>query len=406
MIRRRIGALPVWRRGFPFFLAEPRSAVERLRSAAARQTWSEGPLWKRFALGGVMTVTWPLVTLVDSAKIAAERARHSDERFWGSFADFYYAALTRNIPPAQFARYVSVSKDLASGLSDFLLPLDLRGLLRLSLRRGAAFDDVQNKVRFEQICLSHGLPCIPTLATFHEGTSTGEEKLRAWTQPFFVKSLTANRGAGAERWTPRDAAFVSADGLELGIDAIVDRLRAQNCIVQPVVEDCGELQALGSVALSSIRIVTVAGEAIRPTVIAATLNLPNWPNAIISNHGALCGIDVEQGTITTVHTSREPSDDGPVGESHYIGFVVPFWRQTVDLVCKAHAEAFPGFVSLGWDVALTAAGPILIETNHSWGVSPHQLLTGPLGKTRLADVIDELLSAPLEDRRAARQKRQ
>ena len=352
-----------------------------------------------------MTIGWPLVTLADSARIAAKRASR-DERFWATFLELYRAALTRNIPPAQFARYASLSNDQTSRLSDFLLPLDLRGLQRLSLRRGAALDDVQNKARFEQICLAHGLPCIPTLATFHEGTSTGVEKLSAWSRPFFVKSLTANRGAGAERWVPGGNGFVSADGLELGIDAIVDRLRSQNCIVQPLLEDCAELQALGSVALSSIRIVTVAGDAIGPTVIAATLNLPNWPNAIISNQGALCGIDVERGTITAVHTPADALDRGLVAdEAHIIGFVVPFWRQTLDLLRRAHAEAFRRFVSLGWDIALTAAGPILIETNLNWGVSPHQLLTGPLGKTRLADVIDELLSGPFDDRRAASEPR-
>jgi hypothetical protein len=399
MIPRPRGALPPWRRGFPFFLAKPRSAVERLRSATASQIWREGPLWKRLALGGIMTVTWPLVTLVDSAKAAATRARRTDDRFLASFTEIYYAALTRNIPPAQFARYIAVSSDRARGLSDFLLPLDLRGLQRLSHRRGAALEDAQNKARFEQICAAHGLPCIPTLATFLEGASTGEEKLRSWTQPFFVKALTANRGAGAERWIPRGAGFVAADGLERSIDVIIDGLRAQNCIVQPLLEDCAELQALGSVALSSMRVVTVAGETTRPTVVAAALNLPNWPNAVISNHGALCGIDVKRGIITTVHAPRDEPDQSPAtGQADYVGFVIPFWRETLNLVRRAHAEAFPKFVSLGWDIALTAVGPILIETNLSWGVSQHQLLTGPLGKTRLADVIEELLSVPLTDR--------
>jgi hypothetical protein len=149
-----------------------------------------------------------------------------------------------------------------------------------------------------------------------------------------------------------------------------------------------------------MRVVTVAGETTRPTVVAAALNLPNWPNAVISNHGALCGIDVKRGIITTVHAPRDEPDQSPAtGQADYVGFVIPFWRETLNLVRRAHAEAFPKFVSLGWDIALTAAGPILIETNLSWGVSQHQLLTGPLGKTRLADVIEELLSVPLTDRR-------
>jgi len=108
---------------------------------------------------------------------------------------------------------------------------------------------------------------------------------------------------------------------------------------------------------------------------------------------------VKLGMITTVHAARDEPDQGPAaGQADYVGFVIPFWRETLKVVLRAHAEAFPKFVSLGWDIALTSAGPILIETNLSWGVSQHQLLTGPLGKTRLADVIEELLSVPLTDR--------
>jgi len=84
--------------------------------------------------------------------------------------------------------------------------------------------------------------------------------------------------------------------------------------------------------------------------------------------------------------TRKPQWDTLVGVS------LPFWAETVDLVRKAHYEAFPAFVTLGWDIALTAAGPVLLETNVSWAVANHQFRTGPLGRTALGDVIDELLS--------------
>ena len=75
-----------------------------------------------------------------------------------------------------------------------------------------------------------------------------------------------------------------------------------------------------------------------------------------------------------------------------MGFALPHWDECISLVCRAHDDAFPAFAALGWDVALTPAGPVLLETNLNWGMLGHQRLSGPLGRTALADIIDELLA--------------
>src|SRR5699024_8072041 len=97
--------IPVWRRGFPFFLARPRTAVERLRSAGARQVWKFGSLGKRSALAGVMTIGWPIVTFLDAVRISVRRARAGRAPFLSSFGSLYGAAFTRNIPPRVGATY-------------------------------------------------------------------------------------------------------------------------------------------------------------------------------------------------------------------------------------------------------------------------------------------------------------
>lgn len=391
--RRSERGIPVWRRGFPFFLGTPRSAVERLRASGAAQPSSQGSRWKRLLAAGVMTVGWPVVTFGDAARLAIAKRGRSP-----SFARLYSAALGRNVPPNQFARYSELAGFQADEISDFLLPLDFQALHALSRARGASVADVQDKALFAQVCKANDLACVPTLATFDGGASTGEGELRRWTEPFFVKALTGNRGVGAEQWTPAGRVFVSNSGREMAIGEIVDELRPTNSIVQPLLEDCAELRALGSVALSSLRLVTARGSSIPATVIAATLSLANKPQSLTSHAGTLCGIDVETGIVRAV---RDYSDEGelqPIDpDSPLIGFQLPDWPEIMALVRRAHDEAFPGFVTLGWDVALTSTGPVLLETNVSWNMAMHQTLTGPLGRTRLADVIDELL-APAQAR--------
>lgn len=391
--RRSERGIPVWRRGFPFFLGTPRSAVERLRASGAAQPSSQGSRWKRLLAAGVMTVGWPLVTFGDALRLGIGKGVTTP-----SFSRLYSAALNRNVPPNQYARYAELEGFQADDLSDFLLPLDFRALHSLSRERGASSTDVQDKAKFEQTCKAHDLACVPTIATFNGGVAAGEKELRRWTQPFFVKALTGNRGAGVEQWTPSGQVFVSNGGRELGIEAIVEELRPTNSIVQPLLEDCAELRPLGSVALSSLRLVTARGSSISATVIAAALSLANKSQSLTSHAGTLCGIDVETGIVRAV---RDYSDEGellPIDpDSPLIGFQLPDWPETLALVRRAHDEAFPGFVTLGWDVALTSTGPVLLETNVSWNMAMHQTLTGPLGRTRLADVIDELL-APAQAR--------
>ena len=391
--------VPAWRRGFPFFVAEPRSAIERLRSVGSTQVWTQGPMWKRLAFGGAMAVGWPLVTFNDAVKISANRAKEGRSPFLSSFRILYRAALTRNIPPSQGAIYEWALELKSTELADVLLPLDLRVLQRLSLNRGAVLNDVQNKARFEQICRVHDLACVRTLAFFDHGTSTGEDVLRTWTQPLFVKALTGNRGVGAELWRPGGRGFISSGSEERSVEELIDWLRPQNCIVQPALEDHADLKAFGTRALSNLRIVTAKGRAIQATPIAASISLAVEAGSLTGHEGFHCGIDVGDGTITKTLSPVE--EDPRVTKHGLIGFALPDWSECISLVRRAHDEAFSAFATLGWDVALTANGPVLLEANVNWGMLGHQRLGGPLGRTALAEIIDELLAPEPADRSSA-----
>ena len=49
----------------------------------------------------------------------------------------------------------------------------------------------------------------------------------------------------------------------------------------------------------------------------------------------------------------------------YSGLIVPYWREVTELANKA-AMLSPENRSVGWDIAITANGPELIEGNHNW----------------------------------------
>ena len=392
------GGLPPWRRGFPFFAGTPRSAIERLRAAGATDVWARGPIWKRLALGAFMIVGWPLATFGDAIRISIRPSEEGQASRVRTFLTLYGAALTLNIPPNLFALFQSELGVSSDELSDFLLPLDMRMLHSFSLRGGADVDDVQNKATFERICTAHGLPCVRSLAVFHEGLSTGEDVVRSWTDPMFVKALTGYKGAGAELWRPGGRGFVSSSGDDLSADELIETLRTRNCIIQPVLEDHACLRAFGTVALSSVRVMTAKGHSGPSSPIGASLSLAVEPGSLTSRFGIGCGIDIDDGTV---RKTTWVEDDDRLLNRNLLGLKLPHWEDCLHLVCKAHEEAFPRFATLGWDVALTSRGPVLLETNVNWGMVGHQRLNGPLGKTALAEVIDEWLAPVPADRSAA-----
>src|SRR5690606_35047720 len=55
----------------------------------------------------------------------------------------------------------------------------------------------------------------------------------------------------------------------------------------------------------------------------------------------------------------------PVTGTSIIGFQVPFWHETLDMIREA-ALTYKKNRSIGWDVAVTDEGPELIEGNHDW----------------------------------------
>lgn len=55
----------------------------------------------------------------------------------------------------------------------------------------------------------------------------------------------------------------------------------------------------------------------------------------------------------------------PITGVSIVGFQIPFWKETVELVKNASLHQ-PQNRSIGWDVVVTEKGPGLIEGNHDW----------------------------------------
>ena len=74
-------------------------------------------------------------------------------------------------------------------------------------------------------------------------------------------------------------------------------------------------------------------------------------------------------------TFRKHPDTGAV----FAECRIPCFAEVVELALKAHGT-MPFVHSIGWDIAITPTGPVIIEGNSQWGTAGHQAFRGGLRK--------------------------
>lgn len=98
-------------------------------------------------------------------------------------------------------------------------------------------------------------------------------------------------------------------------------------------------------------------------------------NSFVDNFtsgGIVCPINILNGTLGEFGISKPESAGKTVRHPNsgivYKGFKLPYWENIIEYVKNAH-HLFYGLHSIGWDVAVTTNGIILIEANENWDPS-------------------------------------
>lgn len=135
------------------------------------------------------------------------------------------------------------------------------------------------------------------------------------------------------------------------------------------------LMELSPSAVNTIRIVTQYFEE-RVIIVLAFLRVSvnaSVDNLSVGQYGVNFGatINIETGEIEKpgvyLDITKPDVYYHPVTKVPVVGFRIPYWEKCKDLIIKA-AKLTPGNRSIGWDVAVTNDGPVLIEANHNWNL--------------------------------------
>lgn len=289
---------------------------------------------------------------------------------------------------------------LWDGDPDGFVQTDEMGVLQEISRRGGVDPrHLTDKARFADDCREAALPVATTVGT----AARGRIQWRDGRPPpcdLFAKPVWGEQGRGVERWT-FDAGTTtwSRGDHRLDAAALTAHLRRRGwwrtLLVQEALRNHPDLDRFGTDALCTFRVVTYRGDDEVPRVLAAILKLAA-PGAEVDNlhaGGLVAGVDLATGTLLPART-REPGapphDVHPTTGAAIAGSPVPLAAAAVDLALRAHATLVTPW-SVGWDVAVTAGGPVLVEGNAGWGVDLYHVpMARPLPEDFLAHLVAHL----------------
>jgi len=382
------------KQGFPFMLfGEQGSSMRQLRAVGRMEEYAHLSRIKRYTIRAIMTLSWPLGALIDTVF----QSVHSEQpqNLFASLVragHMYVLALTENVMPIQYRVYRLYEPNRRAWAKDYLYWSENNILRVLNDRNGANNDDVQDKGRFALICKQHDFPYIPTLAIYQNGRQTTPDeqfipdKARVW-----VKDLAGSQRSGANQWRLQGNLYHDNQGKTQTPEELAKSWLSRDCLVQPVLSNHPQLNALSDGSLVDFRIITGIESNGDVHVITHVMALP-WGGFANRPFSILCKLDEEGRVISAFTPKREPVERHPETNALIAEVVIPFWPETLELVKRAHRQAFSRFVFLGWDVAVTPDGPVLIETNSGPGFFHHQLIDDvPLGHTLFPQIAAQYI---------------
>lgn len=135
-----------------------------------------------------------------------------------------------------------------------------------------------------------------------------------------------------------------------------------------------DIQQISGETLSCVRIQTLVGIDNKPKLIGCMMKIANKVRSVdnLRYGGIAVEVDSETGIIGRGRLFVEKDVKWhsvlPWNGQTFTGLRIPFWKEAKDTALKA-AMVFPWAKCIGWDIAITPEGPVIVEGNEMG--SPH-----------------------------------
>lgn len=289
-------------------------------------------------------------------------------------------------------------------LSRYETKYNLSELLKRYVERTSG-ELLNNKALFASVCRDNGVPTPRVVGVAEDGvfefTQPGcgrQNEMSLSGADLFVKPLRGKGGRGALRFNAagRDC-YETGGGDTLSASELIEHLgelsREKPLVVQHALTSHADIRDLSGSALSCVRTVTCQNEGGGFEVTNAAFRMALRDDTVVDGlhrGGIVSRVDVQTGELGlatdlgfTPHVGW--CEQNPVTGVQIAGRVLPHWPELLAVAVKAHA-AFPHKVAVGWDIAITPDGPVVVEGNGSPCVDIIQRVDEPMGATRFGQL--------------------
>lgn len=146
------------------------------------------------------------------------------------------------------------------------------------------------------------------------------------------------------------------------------------CIAEEYIIQHHELAAFYDKAVNCLRIITVLKNGIVNVVVANMTFGFKYEIANASYGGITAEVDICTGELISNggQFGHHVFETHPYSGKRFKGYVLPYWDKTIDMV-KTCGMIVPQIGYVGWDIAITEHGPLLIEGNTTPGYTYFQI---------------------------------
>lgn len=214
----------------------------------------------------------------------------------------------------------------------------------------------------------------------------GIDKLKSFLEKnkeFMIKPVDGLGGAGVKKM--KSSSIKDAN-------EFMNKLETERLFIEELIVQHKKMDMLCDTCVNTIRIMTFANNN-KSEILYAAVRIGNGKSEVDNFHSGGMGvkIDTRMGKLKGNALDKDLKEfkKHPKTKTYFDKFQLPFWEETKKLVLKA-ALVNKNIKVVGWDVAITKTGPVLVEGNRRPGFDLVQVLSDRGRKDIMYHVLNEL----------------
>lgn len=333
--------------------------------------------------------------------------KDSEKKKWGLIFKevFQLTVLKKQFPLFYFGR-LFYKKDAPSPFNFMNFKEYRKIIYSPKLERKSAVSILKNKLNFFLFCQSHSLPTPKLIGYNLYNSFVFNEKViiinndiefldyissifkNYEIKKIFVKQSESKGGKGI--------LLLSKKNIEKSYKKIWSIIKKDSYVFQEPIQQHKDINNIFPNSINTIRIETYLDKNNQIHILGGFMRFGSGKSFIdnVGSGGFMIPINFNEGKLkdkgfTAMINGSNSITKHPTTNFNLAGFKIPFFKESIEL-CKKFALLIPNRI-IGWDVAITPNGPIIIEGNHDSAIIAGELSYGgyknkPIFKEILSEI--------------------